>query len=178
MFKRIFSGLLLILLLFNLGGYHLVFTAMQVQANRELSVRLDEGNFSDQETITLTIPFALPYPIQETGFERTRQHFAIGDEHYQVVGQSFDNDVLTIVCVKDRESKDIADMVNAFDAQQTDASGPVSVITAKTIQEYISTQIIIHPDVAPWSRTLDETRYVADRSVGFRTIPFSPPRFV
>lgn len=84
-----------------------MFWMMGKQANQKLLNRLEANQYSDQETIVLTIPLTLPYPTYQNGFERVDGEFEYQGEHYKLVKQKLENDTLFIVCIKDFESKKI-----------------------------------------------------------------------
>ena len=175
MLKRLLSVLLLLIFLFNLGGYYVMFSALSVQANRELSARLDVGQYDEQKTITIDIPFSLPYPIQDSDFERFRQSFSIGDENYQVVKQKYENDVLTIVCIRDHKSDDLNDVLRTIDEQQSGEKGPVS-ISVKAVQEYVSSSEIIMTGHRGWSQSIGTTGYLSFEPTAPANRFHGPPR--
>lgn len=80
---------------------------MGKQANQKLLNRLEANQYSEGETIVLTIPLSMPYPTYQNGFERVDGEFEYQGEHYKLVKQKLENDTLFIVCIKDQESKKI-----------------------------------------------------------------------
>lgn len=126
--KRLIAIFFLILFLFNLGGYHLVFWEMQRQAKKDLLYRLDADNYAFGETIILTLPLSLPYNTNTEEFQRVDGgDFEYEGEHYVVVKQKFENDVLYLVCVKNNQSKKI-------EAAQTDYTKLANDLPAGTKQ--------------------------------------------
>lgn len=81
---------------------------MEKQANHKLLQRLEANQYSDQETIVLTIPLNMPYPIHQNGYERVDGEFEYQGEQYKLVKQKLENDTLFIVCIKDHEAKKIS----------------------------------------------------------------------
>lgn len=175
MIRRILSVVFLLVFLFNLGGYYLLFTALRIKANRELSAQLDKGAYDEQETIEFKIPLTLPYPIQGAGFERSRQYFTIGEEHYQVVKHKYENDVLTIVCIKDERSKNFTDLIASMDEQQSGEDSPAS-IAAKVIQDYIPSDMQIILGIQGWCRDIEQHPLTVSSVSGWHQAVFSPPR--
>lgn len=175
MFRRIVSAIFLLIFLFNLGGYYLLFTALRLQANRELSAQLDQGAYDEQETIEVKIPLTLPYPIQGAGFERSRQFFTIGKEHYQVIKHKYEDDVLTIVCIKDERSKDFNDLIESMDEQQSGEDGPSSIAT-KVIQDFIPSEMQTILGVQGWCRDIEQHALTVSSVSGWHQAVFSPPK--
>lgn len=109
--KKVFSIAFLLLLFFNIGGYYLVFYSLQYKVSYELTKQFDAGDYADDETVTLKIPIALPYPIHTNGFERVNGAFEYKGEPYKLVKQKLEGDTLYVVCFKDQQAKKI---LNAF----------------------------------------------------------------
>ena len=74
---------------------------LQYHAKSEMLSRLDSRNYSPDETITLEIPFALPYWMDSKEYERVNGEFQYKGEFYKLVEQKLEKDTLYIVCIKD-----------------------------------------------------------------------------
>jgi hypothetical protein len=103
--KKVFSITLLALFLFQFIGYYFVYMGLRYQAKSELMLRLDSREYSYDETITLKIPFALPYWVDSKSYERVDGEFQYKDEFYRLVEQKLEKDTLYIVCIKDSAEK-------------------------------------------------------------------------
>lgn len=68
-------------------------------------LRLDSRDYSDDETITLKIPFALPYWMDSKAYERVDGEFQHQGEFYKLVKQKLEKDTLYVVCIKDVNEK-------------------------------------------------------------------------
>lgn len=112
--KRAFSILFLVIFLFNVGGYYLVFWGLRSQARKDLLHRLDADKYSAEELIVVAIPMALPYPNQESRFERVDGQFEYKGEFYNLVKQRIENDTLFIVCIKNRQEKELVNAMNEY----------------------------------------------------------------
>lgn len=112
--KRLISILFLVVFLFNIGGYYLVFQGMEMKAKKELLSRLDADAYSDDEVVVLSIPFTLPYPVNEGTFERIDGDFQHHGKHYKLVKQKLENDTLFVVCIHDREATKIANVLSDY----------------------------------------------------------------
>lgn len=113
-FKKLLSIVMILLLLFNVGGYYLIFFSLTYQTNKSLVQRFDFDDYSDDETITLKIPISLPYPIIADGFQRVNGEFDYNNSHYKLVKQKHENDTLYIVCYQDKKTKRILDAFSDF----------------------------------------------------------------
>jgi hypothetical protein len=113
--KKLISIALLFVFLFNIGGYYVVYVGCLYKVRTEMAQRLDKGSYSAEETITIKIPFNLPYQADGKAFERRGGEFQHDGEFYKLVKQKIENDTLYVVCIKDNKEKKIfnfmADMV-------------------------------------------------------------------
>ena len=105
--KKLFAILLLIVFLFNVGGYYVVFVALRFQATVELTQRLDADQYSQDELVELRLPVNLPYPLQENDFQRVDGKFEHEGQFYRLVKQKLENDELIIICIKDKKEKQL-----------------------------------------------------------------------
>lgn len=146
---------------FNLGGYYVFFWALKAKANQELSAKLDEGHYDESQTFEIQIPLTLPYPLQSNGFERQYGQFTYQGEQYQVVKQKYENDVLTIVCLKDAKANHLEKVSDAF--AETSGAQPVQEgslnLPLKVFQDYISDITIFSSTTVGWSQSLQQTLY-------------------
>ncbi|MEO7696787.1 MAG: hypothetical protein ABIS36_22670 [Chryseolinea sp.] len=100
--------------LFNIGGYYLVFWGLRSHANTDLLRRLDADKYSTDDLVVLSIPMSLPYPNQETSYQRVDGKFEYKGEYYNLVKQRMENDTLFIVCIKNRQEKQLVNALNEY----------------------------------------------------------------
>jgi hypothetical protein len=175
--KKAFSILLLLIFLFNLGGYYLLFWVLSTQATHELSLKLDEGEYNKDETFEIKIPITLPYPLQNNDYERHSGQFNYRGEHYQLVKQKYENDTLTIVCVKDIQTKHLAKVRDSFSeasGSQPLKDGAVNIST-KIFQEYVNQTITSINGHDGWYQLVQQSIYFEDYSLVILSIPSPPP---
>lgn len=174
--KKVLSIGLLAIFTFNLGGYYLLFWALKVQANQELSARLDAGHYDESQTFEIQIPLTLPYPLQSNGFERQQGEFSYQGEHYQVVKQKYENDVLTIVCLKDAQVNHLEKVSEAF--SESSGAQPVQEgslnLPLKVFQDYISNVTTFANTIKGWSQSIQHTLYFSS-SYQVNLSAFVPP---
>jgi len=78
---------------------------LRYHAKSEMILRLDSRGYSDEETITLKIPFSLPYWMDSKDYERVNGEFEHQGEYYKLVKQKLEKDTLYVVCIKDVNEK-------------------------------------------------------------------------
>jgi hypothetical protein len=118
--KRIVSILLLIVFLFNVGGYYLVYLGLHHHSDRLLAQKIDANQYTQDETIELKIPVTLPYPLQQNGFERVDGKFEHKGNYYKLIKQKLENDTVYIVCIRDIDSKKLARTFKDYGAKAND----------------------------------------------------------
>jgi hypothetical protein len=174
--KKALSILMLAIFTFNLGGYYVFFWALKAQANQELSAKLDEGHYDESQTFEIQIPLTLPYPLQSTGFERQYGQFTYQGEQYQVVKQKYENDVLTIVCLKDAKVNHLEKVSAAF--AETSGAQPVQEgslnLPLKVCQDYISSITTFANSITGWSQSIQHTLYFSS-TYQVNLLAFVPP---
>ncbi len=123
---------------FNLGGYYFVFWVLKNQADNQLSEQLDNSTYKDGETFEIKIPLTLPYPIQQTDFQRQDGEFVYHNEHYRLVKQKHEEDTLTIICIKDSKANLLASAMAEFSSKTTGDSQQKDgvLFSGKVLQEY------------------------------------------
>ena len=102
---------MIVLFLFNVGGYYLLLLGLRHQSNLELRAKLDAEQYSREDLIELKLPVTLPYPLQQQGFQRVDGKFEYNGQFFKLVKQKMENDTLYIVCIRNEEEKGL---VNAF----------------------------------------------------------------
>jgi hypothetical protein len=124
---------MLAVFLFNIGGYYLALLALEYKSNQLLAIRIDRNQYEETETITIKIPLALPYPIQQHGYERVEGNFEYAGQYYKIVKQKLEDDVLYIVCIKNDDQKRVNDTINDYVKLSNDLPG-----TAKKALSFFS----------------------------------------
>jgi hypothetical protein len=149
--------LFLLFFLFNVGGYYLVFWGLQSQADRELLQRLDAEQYATRDLVVITIPVALPYPIQQNGYERVNGEFQYNGEFYNLVKQRLENDTLFLVCIKDHEERSLVDAFSEYTSMTNNLPSNAKhtlEMFGKLFKDYTPTHWITEPTSVGWCRQL------------------------
>ncbi len=174
--KKLISIFLVFLLLFNALGFYGLFIGLRYKTGQDLAQRLDNHQYSDDETITLKVPMALPYR-PDSEYERVDGEIEHQGEFYRLVKQKLEKDTLFIVCIKDHNSKRIkqalADYVRTFTDKPVDTKQ-----TTKTfggfIKDFLPSTIEITQVTSGWNHSVALTNFLnsfISRSISV----FSPP---
>jgi len=95
-------------------GYYFVYLGLREQAKTEMLSRLDARDYSKAETVTLKIPFSLPYWMDSKDYERVDGEFQHDGEFYKLVEQKLERDTLFVVCIKDAHEKKLFDTMSDY----------------------------------------------------------------
>jgi hypothetical protein len=87
---------------------------LRYQAKSDMLVRLDAGNYSKEETVTLKIPFTLPYWMDSREYERVNGEFQYQGEFYQLVEQKLEKDTLYVICIRDVREKNLHEAMTDY----------------------------------------------------------------
>ena len=145
--RKAFSIVLVVLLLFNALGFYGVLMGVRMQSVQNLVHRLDQNSYANDQTITLKIPMSLPYSYGNEQYKRVNGEIEFQGEFFRLVKQRVSNDTLFIVCIKDNESKKIAEALNDYVKTFSDGDGSAKS-TGKLFQS-------IMKDYVPVSLTME-----------------------
>jgi hypothetical protein len=177
--KKIISICLILLLLFNALGFYGLLQGLRYKTALDLVKRLDNHRYSEDETILLKIPVAVPYQIDSEDYERVDGEFEHEGEFYRLVKQKYQNDTLFMVCIKDHTTKRIeqavADYVKTFTDKPVDAKHNGKV-TSIFIKDFLPSHITIKSISTGWDSEVAfniKTPCLTDRD---QSIISPPPR--
>lgn len=133
--------MLLMIFLFNVGGYYIVFWGLRFHADQELSVRLDANLYDPEETIELKIPVTLPYPIQSQDFQRVNGQFEHQGQFYKLVKHKLENDTLYVVCIRDVQTRELVNTMDNYvkltqDFSQTSGEKNALIFFSKLAKDF------------------------------------------
>jgi hypothetical protein len=98
--RKLFSILLIIVLLFNWFGYQLLIYFTEVKANVQLEAQLDEDKYDESQLVSIKIPVTyLPYYNNSKIFERINGQVEIRGVPYKYVKRRIYNDSLEMLCI-------------------------------------------------------------------------------
>ncbi|HEX6224910.1 MAG TPA: hypothetical protein VFZ52_10895 [Chryseolinea sp.] len=175
--KKVVSISLIFLLLFNALGFYGLLEGLRYKTTIDLVKRLDNHRYTEDETILLKIPVAVPYKMDSEDYERVDGEFEHNGEFYRLVKQKYQNDTLFMVCIKDHASKRIeralTDYVKTFTDKPVDRQHTGKNFTS-FIKDFLPTSIKISTTSKGWNYTVASAfveHYFYDRPLKV----FTPP---
>ena len=175
--KKAVSIILIFLLLFNALGFYGLLRGLEYKTTRDLVKRLDNQQYSKSETITIKVPFTLPYQLDSNGYERVNGKFEHNGEFYRLVEQKLARDTLFIVCIKDHASNRIKqaleDYVKTFTDKPAHAKNSGKSFIS-FIKDFLPTSILLSSVSAGWNYTVVLTPFTDNFTSRFLAV-FTPP---
>ncbi len=176
--KKIISILLIALLLFNALGFYGLFIGLRYKSKQDLVQRLDNEQYSTEETITLKIPISIPYQA-DTEYERIDGEVEHRGEFYRLIKQKLQSDTLYLVCIKDYASTQmkqaLTDYVKTFTDKPVD--GKHSSNTQNNfIKDFLPSKISISTFTEGWNYSIDFATKNYDLLNADRSINSPPPK--
>jgi hypothetical protein len=112
--KKLAALILLGLLLFNWGGYHLLYDGMAKWADEKFQLALDETQYDEADGLHIKIPASLPYGSNSEQYERVAGSIEINGITYSYVKRRFYQDTLELVCLPNLQTTQIKNARDAF----------------------------------------------------------------
>lgn len=175
--KRIAVIFFAVVVLFNALGFYGLLVGLQYQAGLDLADRLDRDQYSADATVTLRVPMALPYHIDNGTYKRVDGQILHHGEVYRLVKQKLESDTLYIVCIKDIESNIINQALSDYVKTFTDkpaSSKQTTKFAAGFIKDFLPTFITLSSSSSGWNYSIfDNAQQDFFSSVSLSV--FSPP---
>jgi hypothetical protein len=94
--KRLLAILLIVIFLFNLVGYRVLLSCMEMRADVVLQSRIDNDQIGDQHLISIKTPLNLPYYNNTSDYENVSGTVELNGVEYKYVKRRVFNDSLEL----------------------------------------------------------------------------------
>jgi hypothetical protein len=164
--------------LFNLGGYYIVFWGLHLKSDHEIIKLIDTSAYSGSDEVIITIPLTLPYPIYQEGFSRVHGEFEYEGEHYKLVKQKMEDDMLVLVCIKDRNQEHLISVMSDFAKATNDlpAANQTSNLLGKLFKDFQIADLLIFATGDGWARDIDIVSFITPSFHADLAINVPPPK--
>ena len=181
MFRSGAAIFLLVIQLFNMGGYRLFFSRLELQTDVRLVEQLDKAEYRDEDLVELKVPFPMPYQTNWTDFERYDGEITIEGLEYRYVKRKVWNDTLILLCIphqgkialnhaKNTYFSLLNDLDHQGDKLPASSSGVIKSITT----DYLFDEATIRL-TPPLSDRPSYTGFAASSVLLSEALPDSPP---
>jgi hypothetical protein len=169
--KKALSLLLIVVLLYQAGGFALKFIF-----DNDLSV----SNLDNTETVIVKLPISLPYHTDWETPKEVKGELRNGDDFYQMKEQIMKNDTLYTTLVADRSARenffDLANQVNEHLSDQPDKSPSKSKLINTLIKEYCSNTSSWVFYIIEWPSETIKSNHPIQSTTEFSSDSFYPPQ--
>lgn len=143
--KKLTAIFLIVIFLFNIGGYRLWFYFEQQRSDNQIEVLLDKEQYNEAELITIKMPLSLPYQGDTREFERISGEINFNGKIYKYVKRKIEKGELVLLCLPDKNKmqlekaqedffKNTNDLAQSSQSKKSDNSKNISF--KKTASEY------------------------------------------
>ncbi len=112
--KKLTAIFLIIIFLFNLGGYRVWFYFEQQQSDNRIEASLDKEEYNEAELITIKVPLSLPYQSDSKDFERITGEVNFSGKIYKYVKRKIENGEFVLLCLPDKNKMQIEKQQDDF----------------------------------------------------------------
>lgn len=121
--------------------------------------KLDLDAYDASQSVTITLPFSMPYGTDSPEFERVDGVIEYQGEFYRMVKQRYARDTVYIVCVRDHQKKRIRQAMSQYvkalaGSDQSADQSQTAKLASAIIKNYLSVPFAV-PDV-PWELQMDK----------------------
>lgn len=103
---------LMLVLLFNIGGYRVAIYFVQEQADLELESRLDQSDYEESQLIEIEVALNMPYQERFTEFERHYGEIEIDGKAYTYVKRKIQGDKVIFKCIPNESKEQLQTIEN------------------------------------------------------------------
>ena len=103
---------LMLVLLFNIGGYRVAIHFVQEQADLELEFRLDQSDYEESQLIEIEVALNMPYQERFTEFERHYGEIEIDGKAYTYVKRKIQGDKVIFKCIPNESREQLQTIEN------------------------------------------------------------------
>jgi hypothetical protein len=179
--RKFAAILLIVVLVFNLGGYRFLISSLQTKADNRLEAVIDNQQYDDADLVELRVTLQMPYQDRYTDFERHYGEITIDGKAYTYVKRKIEGDVLVLKCIpnnsKQELNKTADDLVKSNSGQDRDNNGKKQTSALKVFSgDYDDkTQFCLLAESNSYSNTLAAS-YAASLNDVLISIPHQPPK--
>ena len=94
---------MLIVLMFNIGGYMLLFQYFISQSDRFANEQISKGLYKPDELVEIKIPVNLPHIQNQTDFQGISGQVKLSDNDYNYVALKITRDTMYLMCIPNYE---------------------------------------------------------------------------
>ena len=95
------------MLLFNAGGYRIVLSLLQKQADQKLEAKIDQRDYDESQLIEIRVALNMPYQERYSDFERQYGEIEMNGKMYSYVKRKIEGDVVIFKCIANDKKQEL-----------------------------------------------------------------------
>lgn len=119
--KKIAAIFLMLILLFNAGGYRLAFSILQEKASTRLESHLDNYSYDESQLVEIRVAMNMPYQERFTEFERHYGEIEIDGKAYTYVKRKIEGDIVIFKCIANESKEQLKSLQDEWAKANSDA---------------------------------------------------------
>lgn len=145
--KKGAAVLLLILFIFNGGGYRVLISYLQDKEDTEFAKTLDNGNYNDEDLVTVKVALNLPYQGNSENYERVYGEINLNGQVYNYVKRKVINDTVVFLCIRHETKSELQQIENDYFGKINNLPGKDSnkklLIYKQTVSDFDSYSFLV-----------------------------------
>ena len=101
--KKVLGYILLIIFLFNAGGYLLLFKYLIFRSDERMANTIQHHNYNRTELVQVKVPMHLPNVVNWDNYEQINGEMQLKGHYYKYVGLKITRDTMFLLCLPDDE---------------------------------------------------------------------------
>jgi hypothetical protein len=101
--KKISAIAMLLVLVFNMGGYMLLFQYFIKQSDSIANEQISKGLYKSSELVELKIPVRMPYVEEQLEYQNICGHIEVSGNSYNYVAMKMTRDTMYVKCIANHE---------------------------------------------------------------------------
>ena len=177
--KKLLAITLLIVHLFNLSGYTFLFGYLSDRSTAQLSSKIDNENYRDEDLVEIKVPLNLPYQLANNDYERFDGEIDLEGQHHHYVKRKVSQDTLYLLCIPNTQKDKLQIAKTEFSKKVNDFEGKdknETVKKANPASEYnhqFTEYYLISPEAIVSASQISFTTDLTDSFIGLHG---KPPR--
>ena len=108
--RKIAAIFLMLILLFNTGGYRIAIQLLANKSSQELEARIDNREYDESQLVEVRIEMNLPYQDRYTDFERHYGEVELNGRSYTYVERKIEGNVVIFKCIANNSKEKLEDI--------------------------------------------------------------------
>lgn len=160
--RRTLAVLMLMVLMFNMGGYFILYTLLETRAETMMNAAILGDSVSAKDQVEFKLSFEMPYPVYDQRVElEVPNRLKTTGQTYSITTHSYSDNTLTIVGVRDQWAMHVDAVMSAFNKTASGDTSDEGLINSlnNLLQTFIGDDAFALMQCDSWKRLLNPVEY-------------------